>query len=50
MVMSGIQILEFHPNPTEQEIREGLDGNICRCTGYENIVRSIQQAAKTMVA
>jgi carbon-monoxide dehydrogenase small subunit len=50
MVMSGIQILKFHPNPTEQEIREGLDGNICRCTGYENIVRSIQQAAKSMAA
>jgi carbon-monoxide dehydrogenase small subunit len=45
MVMSAIQILKHHPKPTEQQIRDGLDGNICRCTGYENIVRSIQQAA-----
>nr|MBA3479023.1 (2Fe-2S)-binding protein [Lautropia sp.] len=33
------------PNPTEAQIREGLDGNICRCTGYQNIVKAIQQAA-----
>jgi aerobic carbon-monoxide dehydrogenase small subunit len=50
MVMSAIQILKYHPNPTEQQIREGLDGNICRCTGYENIVRSIEQAAKALAA
>lgn len=47
MVMSAIQIVKHHPKPTEQQIRDGLDGNICRCTGYENIVRSIQQAANS---
>jgi len=50
MVMSAIQILKHHPKPTEQQIRDGLDGNICRCTGYENIVRSIQQAADSSPA
>ena len=42
MVMSAVQLLQDHPNATEQEIREGLEGNICRCTGYHNIVKSIQ--------
>ncbi|MEO7150425.1 MAG: (2Fe-2S)-binding protein [Burkholderiaceae bacterium] len=42
MVMSAIKLLEDKPNATEAEIREGLDGNICRCTGYHNIVKSIQ--------
>ena len=42
MVMSAVQLLKDNPNATEAEIREGLDGNICRCTGYQNIVRSIQ--------
>ena len=42
MVMSAIQILADNPKATEAEIREGLDGNICRCTGYQNIVKSIQ--------
>jgi carbon-monoxide dehydrogenase small subunit len=42
MVMSGIQILADNPKATEQQIREGLEGNICRCTGYHNIVKSIQ--------
>jgi aerobic carbon-monoxide dehydrogenase small subunit len=45
MVMSALQLISDHPNPTEAEIREGLDGNICRCTGYQNIVRAIKQAA-----
>ena len=45
MVMSAVQLISDHPNPTEAEIREGLDGNICRCTGYQNIVRAIQLAA-----
>jgi carbon-monoxide dehydrogenase small subunit len=43
MVMSAVQLLEDHPNASEQEIREGLEGNICRCTGYHNIVKSIQR-------
>jgi aerobic carbon-monoxide dehydrogenase small subunit len=42
MVMSAVQLLADHPNASEAEIREGLDGNICRCTGYQNIVKSIQ--------
>src|SRR6187431_2574158 len=42
MVMSAVQLLADHPQASEAEIREGLDGNICRCTGYQNIVRSIQ--------
>jgi len=46
MVMSAVQLISDNPNPTEAEIREGLDGNICRCTGYQNIVRAIKQAAE----
>jgi len=42
MVMSAVALLEDKPAATEQEIREGLEGNLCRCTGYHNIVRSIQ--------
>ncbi len=42
MVMSSIQLLRDKPSASEQEIREGLEGNICRCTGYHNIVKSIQ--------
>ena len=45
MVMSAIDLLQRNPNPTEREIREGLEGNICRCTGYHNIVKAIQQVA-----
>jgi carbon-monoxide dehydrogenase small subunit len=42
MVMSALQLLKDKPNASELEIREGLEGNICRCTGYHNIVKSIQ--------
>ena len=42
MVMSAVKLLEDKPKATEAEIREGLEGNICRCTGYHNIVKSIQ--------
>ena len=45
MVLSAIDLLNTNPNPSEREIREGLDGNICRCTGYQNIVKAIQAAA-----
>ena len=45
MVLSAIQLLQDNPKPTEAQIREGLDGNICRCTGYHNIVRAIEQVA-----
>jgi len=48
MIMAAKQLLERNPNPTEQEIRVGLEGNLCRCTGYHNIVKSIQSAAKVM--
>nr|WP_293845538.1 (2Fe-2S)-binding protein [uncultured Arsenicibacter sp.] len=46
MIMTAADLLSQNPNPTEREIREGLEGNICRCTGYHNIVRAIQQAAE----
>ncbi len=45
MVMASIKLIEGNPKPTEEQIREGLEGNICRCTGYHNIVRAVQQAA-----
>jgi carbon-monoxide dehydrogenase small subunit len=48
MIMSTIALLEQNPAPTEAEIRHGLEGNICRCTGYQNIVRAVQHAAKIM--
>ena len=46
MVMSAIDLLKRHPNPDEQTIRKELEGNFCRCTGYHNIVKAVQQAAK----
>ena len=48
MVMSAIELVEKNKGLTEQQIREGLEGNICRCTGYHNIVKSVQEAAKEM--
>ncbi len=48
MVMSSVQLLKDHPNASEEEIREGLDGNICRCTGYHNIVRAVQDGLAGM--
>jgi aerobic carbon-monoxide dehydrogenase small subunit len=48
MIMAARQLLERNPNPSEREIRIGLEGNICRCTGYHNIVKAIQAAAKVM--
>ncbi len=50
MIMVSKQILDRNPNPTEQEIREGLEGNICRCTGYQHIVKAVQAAAKAVGA
>lgn len=50
MVMSAADLLKRNPNPSEGEIREALEGNICRCTGYHNIVKSIQAAAASMGA
>ncbi len=48
MMISSIALLEQNPNPTEDEIRWGLSGNLCRCTGYVNIVKAVQQAAEKM--
>ncbi|HWP49774.1 MAG TPA: (2Fe-2S)-binding protein [Candidatus Limnocylindrales bacterium] len=48
MIMAGVQILQRNPNPTEEQIREGLEGNLCRCTGYQHIVEAIQYAAQKM--
>ena len=50
MVMSAAELLERNPNPTEIEIREWLEGNICRCTGYHNIVKAIATAAERLRA
>lgn len=48
MVMATVDLLGENPNPTEAEIREGLEGNLCRCTGYHNIVKSVAYAAELM--
>jgi carbon-monoxide dehydrogenase small subunit len=48
MIMSAVQLLERYPNPSEDQIRHQLDGNLCRCTGYHNIVKAIQWAAEKM--
>ncbi|HET9920995.1 MAG TPA: (2Fe-2S)-binding protein [Ktedonobacteraceae bacterium] len=48
MIMASYQLLKNNPNPSEAEIRKGLEGNICRCTGYQNIVRAVQYAAEKM--
>jgi carbon-monoxide dehydrogenase small subunit len=45
MIMAAVHLLERNPSPTEDEIRHGLEGNLCRCTGYQNIVAAVQQAA-----
>ena len=45
MIVSACHLLEKNPNPSEAEIRAGLEGNLCRCTGYANIVNAVQQAA-----
>ena len=48
MVMSAIELVGKNPNPSDKDIREGLEGNICRCTGYHNIVKSVQAGAQMM--
>ena len=45
MVMAATSLLAENPHPTEQQIREGLEGNLCRCTGYHNIIRAVLAAA-----
>jgi len=48
MVLATVDLLSENPSPSEQEIREGLEGNLCRCTGYQNIVKSVQYAAASI--
>ena len=48
MIMQAIDFLGDNPDPTEEEVREGIEGNLCRCTGYQNIVRAVQGAAQKM--
>ena len=48
MIMTAVELLERSPNPTSDEVRHGLEGNLCRCTGYQNIVKSILAAAEKM--
>jgi carbon-monoxide dehydrogenase small subunit len=48
MIMAAIDLVNDNPDPTEHEVREGIEGNLCRCTGYQNIVRAVQAAAADM--
>ena len=50
MIMAAVDLLKENPNPSDTEIREGLEGNLCRCTGYENIVRAVRRAAEAGVS
>ena len=49
MIMAAADLLRSNPHPSDEEIRDGLEGNLCRCTGYENIVRAVQRAAEAGV-
>jgi Aerobic-type carbon monoxide dehydrogenase, small subunit CoxS/CutS homologs len=46
MVLAAVSLIEEHPEPTERDVREGLEGNLCRCTGYHNIVKAVLAAAE----
>jgi carbon-monoxide dehydrogenase small subunit len=48
MIMASIDLVNDNPSPSEDEVREGIEGNLCRCTGYQNIIRAVQQAAAEM--
>ncbi len=48
MIMSAVEFLERNPHPTAEQVRQGLEGNLCRCTGYHNIVKSVLAAAESM--
>lgn len=48
MIMAGLGLLQRNPSPSVEEIRVGLEGNLCRCTGYQNIVKAVESAAKVM--
>ena len=47
MIMAAVDLLADNANPTDEQVREGLEGNLCRCTGYQNIVRAVQSAARS---
>ena len=47
MILTAVDLLQRNPHPSDEEIRAGLEGNLCRCTGYENIVRAVRAAAET---
>ena len=49
-IMAGVYLLSENPNPTDDEIRKGIEGNLCRCTGYVNIIKSVKDAAQKMGA
>jgi carbon-monoxide dehydrogenase small subunit len=48
MIMASIDLLKENPDPTDTEVREGIEGNLCRCTGYQNIVKAVRHAAAEM--
>lgn len=48
MIMASLDLLRENPDPSEDEVREGLEGNLCRCTGYQNIVKAVRRAASDM--
>jgi carbon-monoxide dehydrogenase small subunit len=48
MIMQSVSLLSENPDPTDAEIRDGLEGNLCRCTGYQNIVKAVRQAAGSL--
>lgn len=50
MIMAAVKLVEDNPNLTEEDIKHGLEGNLCRCTGYQNIITAVQEAAKEMSA
>jgi carbon-monoxide dehydrogenase small subunit len=50
MIMAATDLLAENPDPTEEEVRDGLEGNLCRCTGYQNIVRAVLKAARGAAA
>ena len=45
MILTTVAFLEVNPNPTAEQVRQGIEGNLCRCTGYQNIVRAVREAA-----
>jgi len=50
MMLTALQVIERHPDPTDHQIRHGLEGNLCRCTGYQQIVTAVRAAARAMAA